>query len=379
MRTRLVLACLLSCLISSSGSNALEEPAGHVSGAVPSAKNRVSAAGLGPWAVDEHGQGGRIHMVVPGDTLWDISALYLGTPWVWPSVWRENEEISNPHLILPGDRIWITAGEMRKITRERADQMIAAAEARVGEVKSRSEEPAPVLPPQKAVRVAELEAMGFVTSDAVAAATSVVESPSPREWLAEGDLVYLGMGRGQVEVGDEFTLFRDAQAIRDVGSAELLGYHVNILGWLVVREVVGDSSIAEIRSSRSEIRRGDRMIPREPVAREVIARATGQGAEGNIVFMPDARSHVADGDYVYLNRGFRHGFGLGSEVEVYTPGRLGFDRVSGKQVRTPDLIRARLVLVEVKRGTSVAFVTFANDVLEVGDRIRPTPARVVSR
>ena len=81
---------------------------------------------LGPWAVDEKGNVGRIHTVISGDTLWDISSAYLGTAWVWPAVWRDNDDIANPHLILPEDRIWITAGEMRKITRERADAMIAA-------------------------------------------------------------------------------------------------------------------------------------------------------------------------------------------------------------------------------------------------------------
>ncbi|MEO1933419.1 MAG: hypothetical protein ABGX04_01320, partial [Myxococcales bacterium] len=28
---------------------------------------------LGPWAVDENGNVGRIHTVITGDTLWDIS------------------------------------------------------------------------------------------------------------------------------------------------------------------------------------------------------------------------------------------------------------------------------------------------------------------
>ena len=42
---------------------------------------------LGPWAVDENGNVGRIHTVVPGDTLWDISSAYLGTAWVWPAIW----------------------------------------------------------------------------------------------------------------------------------------------------------------------------------------------------------------------------------------------------------------------------------------------------
>ena len=32
------------------------------------------------------GEKGYIHLIVRGDTLWDISNHYLGTPWIWPSV-----------------------------------------------------------------------------------------------------------------------------------------------------------------------------------------------------------------------------------------------------------------------------------------------------
>lgn len=45
------------------------------------------------------------HVVVTGDTLWDISKKFLKDPWLWPSVWHINPTIRNPHLIYPGDVI----------------------------------------------------------------------------------------------------------------------------------------------------------------------------------------------------------------------------------------------------------------------------------
>ena len=47
----------------------------------------------------------KVHAVKKGDTLWDISGMYLEAPWLWPDLWEVNPSISNPNLIHHGDRI----------------------------------------------------------------------------------------------------------------------------------------------------------------------------------------------------------------------------------------------------------------------------------
>jgi len=354
---------------------------------LPSATHRVE---MGPWAVDESGQRGRIHTVLSGDTLWDISAVYLGTPWVWPSVWKDNDDIANPHLILPQDRIWITAGEMRRVTQKEAEKMIAAEQELVAapDLPLPTEEPVEYLPaqtvspdltPERSVRIVERAAMGFISPKVVEGASSIVDSPTERRWIAEGDEVYLGLGDGEVFVGDQFSIFREIEPVYDVGKRRKLGYHVDILGWLEVVEVEGGSAMARVTQSRSALLRGDQIIPRKTMAPEVDVKQSPSALEGAIVFAPDDRTQMGDGDHVYLNRGSLHGFEAGSEVEVYLPGSRRSDKVSGRKVTTPDHIVAQLVLVEVQPKTAVAFVLHTTRSLEVGDLVRPTVQKLAAR
>ena len=39
------------------------------------------------------------YKVVKGDTLWDISDMFLKKPWLWPEIWNYNPEIANPCLL----------------------------------------------------------------------------------------------------------------------------------------------------------------------------------------------------------------------------------------------------------------------------------------
>jgi len=49
------------------------------------------------------------YIVREGDTLWDITEHFYSDPYLWPAVWGENGQITNPHLIYPGDPIYLAS------------------------------------------------------------------------------------------------------------------------------------------------------------------------------------------------------------------------------------------------------------------------------
>ena len=369
---------------------------------------------LGPQGIDDQGRTGRLHTVASGDTLWDLSSAYLGTPWVWPSVWIDNGDIDNPHLIMPGDRIWITANEMRVVSDAEAESFLAPAvpvadamedapvdgmavadepiqplaALETGEDDPSLLEAFPVavpgqesesMAPGRRITVSQRAAMGFVTADDLAGASSIVGSPNERTFLAAGDPIVLGMGEGDVEVGDQFTVFQVVDEVRDVETNRILGHHVDVLGWIEVNELTGDTSLGEIRVSYAEMERGVRVMPRRDLSLHVSARTTPDAIEGKVVFLPSDATVTADGGYVYLNRGEFHGVEVGSELEVFDPGAIVNERTRRVDVRTPDHHVATLIVVSVMPDSSVAYVLNSTRELEVGDDVRPRIARVAQR
>ncbi len=332
------------------------------------------ASGLGPVGYDAEGRPGRIHVVRKGDTLWDLSDAYLGTPWVWPSIWKDNPDVANPHLIYPGDRIWITPHEMRRVTPEEAEQLLAARPA--------SEPPAS--PPAAFDRVAEdeaarpaavrlvssLEGFGLVTAEELEAAAAIVDSSVGRTWLAQGDPVYVGLGEGETRVGERFTIVRPGETVSDPETGASLGVFVETLGWLQIVAVHAESATAEIRSSNIEMGRGDRLLPRRPRSQEIAVGRSPAGLEGSIAFLPDSRTLMASEDVVYLNRGTDHGLAVGSPLEVYRPGQVGEDVVRDLSVKLPDEVVARMLVVDARPQTAVAVVTGSHAELLRGDRFR---------
>jgi nucleoid-associated protein YgaU len=380
---------------------------------------------IGPIGVDDQGRRGRIHTVASGDTLWDISNAYLGTPWVWPSVWHENDNsIENPHLIRPGDLIWITSTEMRRVSSEEADALMAGAPTDGSETEVvatptemptddaaplESDEttapgpaavnvevasidlpadidaeslsmpggPEALMPAGATIRIAWRENMSFVSSETVEASASIVEPPRERTWLAEGDVIQVGFGEGDVEPGDQFTVFRDIDPVRDMDGS-LLGYQVEVLGWIEIQTVHPETSTATIEVSVAEMHVGDLLAPREVPLREVAIREAPSDFSGQVVHFPDHRTVVASGDYLYIDRGSIHGLEVGSHLEVFAPGQIRKDVVRRARVETSAIPMADLVVVSVRPDASVAYVASAETEIERGAHVRAASPRVAS-
>jgi hypothetical protein len=345
------------------------------SAAVPSEAKPEHEIELGPVGHDAQGRAGRIHVVQGGDTLWDISDAYLGTPWVWPSLWKDNGEIKNPHLIYPGDRIWISPFEMRKVTEAEAAALLAGQPAGAGSAPAALAETdaTPSEKPLETYRYTGMASTGFVTLEQYEGAAAILDSPQPRKWLSEQSEVVIGLGTGQVQVGDQFDIFRTEAKVSDLDSGMQYGWATKQLGWLEVTEVHEESSRAIIRHSPSEIQRGDHLLPRRVRSFDIPVGGSPGPVEGRLVYLPDQRMELGQRDIVYLDRGSRQGLAVGNALEIYRPlgeNGVAYDEAQDARRRVPDHVVAKLLVVDVYDDTSVALVMHTTEELNRGDNFR---------
>ena len=333
---------------------------------------------LGALGYDAQGRPGRVHLVVRGDTLWDVSNAYLGTPWVWPSIWKDNQEIRNPHLIHPGDRIWITPSEMRRVTPEEAAALLAgqpaALEAETEPAAVPEAPPLPLAAPEPEARhtllVSARDGVGLVTQEALDASGSIVSAVPDRVMLSQGDGVFVGMPEGDTQKGDQYAIFRVKEKVFDPDTGRVLGHHVEILGWVEIEQPNPESALAMIRESFGEIEVGDRLMPREPLPEEIAILGSPGDVDGRISFFANKRTVMGTADFVYLNRGALQGLEVGSPLEVYRQSFLADEVTRNERVRVPERVVAQLLVVKADPNTAVAYVAHTNTELALGDHFR---------
>ena len=218
-------------------------------------------------------------------------------------------------------------------------------------------------------RYTQMETAGFVNAEQLRGAATIVDSTIDRVWLGEHDSVIVGFGEGETEVGQQYEIFRTTNTVEDPETGNPIGHATVALGWLEVTEVHPETSIAVIRLSRGEVRRGDNLLPREKPGTE-IAIGPRPEVEGRVVYTWANRLQMGEHDLVYLNRGTADGLAVGSPLEVYRPIGTGIDEAQRRERALPDHVIGKLLVIGATPETATALVTHSGEEINTGDWFR---------
>jgi hypothetical protein len=288
------------------------------------------------------------YVVKPGDTLWDISKMYLRDPWYWPEIWYVNPQVENPHLIYPGDRLKLVYidGQPRVTLAERGETAQGGGGKRLSPQVRRD-------PLSQAITAVPYDIIASFTGrptlldkDQVKSAPYVVAMRDGHIIGASGNELYAS-GIEEAAVDSRYSIIHVEEPLRDPETNDVLGYTGMYVGSGPVA-TAGDPAKLLLTESVREALQGDKLFPESvDVNVDFVPHAPSGTVEASVIAV---KSHTIMGQYnvVALNRGTAAGLEPGHVLAVaqrggvvrdkYSKGGLGTGSRSGsgRKVQLPD-------------------------------------------
>ena len=305
------------------------------------------------------------HVVVPGDTLWGISAQFLKEPWRWPEIWRMNrEQIKNPHRIYPGDVIVLDRdANGNPLLRVRKDGKL-----RPQIYSEKNETAIPPIPPN--IIEPFISQPLVIEANELDKAAKIVATQQDRVFLGEGSIAYVDDADPAQE---NWQIYRNGKALYDpADETRILGYEAFYLG-TATQTRPGQPATFEITSAKQEIGRGDRLVPAsKPPLVHYVPHRPDTSVDGRIVSIYGGVGSAGRGSIVSLNLGSQAGLEIG-HVLALERNRTVTQRDENDQKVSVQIPSERIGLIFVFRTfdrISYALVVQSEGTVEVNDFVR---------
>jgi len=309
------------------------------------------------------------HVVVKGDTLWDISGKFLQHPWCWPQVWGMNrEEIRNPHWIYPGQIVYFdrAAGRLRlgRPTNSGSANVRLSPQVRITGLDN---EAIQSIPP--GVIEPFLSQPLIIEENEFKDAPRIVATQEGHVFLGTGDRAYV---RGDLGGAKDFQAFRPGKPLKDPVTAQIIGYEAVYLGELkLVRtgKTPNEADSFTVTTSKEEMGVGDRLLPLpiKPIL-NYMPHPPVQQIDARIVSVYGGVNQAGQNQVVSINRGSADGLDIGSVLELSRLGATIKDTTDEKKpVKLPDEKYGQLFVFRIFKNISYGLVMQVRNPVQIGD------------
>ena len=280
------------------------------------------------------------YIVQEGDTLWDISTVFLRDPWFWPEIWFKNPQVENPHLIYPGDTLAIIyiGGERKVQVLTRGAEESELEESELAETtdglkivkvtpRVRSKPIDATIPVVPIDSIRHLLDRPIVLDEATVKNSAYVLASLDNHLINSlNDKLYVRKLDTSLG-GGHYQIYRPNRPLYDPITNELLGYEALYVGEskLLLR---GDPASVRVTRSNREILRDDRVMPIDNTnfERDFIPRPPSSKVSGHIVALLDAISQTGIYQTIAINLGSRDGLVSGNILRIRRTGDVVRDK-----------------------------------------------------
>lgn len=332
------------------------------------------------------------YVVKKGDTLWDISALYLNEPWLWPQLWQMNPQIDNPHLIYPGDTLTLVydaQGRPRLVVNENVKRLSPTARKTVKGADAVSTLPLSMirhyLTFEQALDEARIEGLPYILGSNANVKNSV-----------NNHIIY---AKGVLDTGASYGVYRKGKPYYDPETETVLGYETTLIatarafrpGREATEDTPAEAASLNVLSVKREIKQGDKLLPAlegQALPAFFIMTKPEFNIDGLIIDTTSNLREFSKWDIVVLNRGELQNLKSGHMLGIYRNSPLVVDGKDGpvyiedanklqqtfknfgeNTIQLPREKVGELMVFKVSERTSFAIVTKTLRPIRVGDLI----------
>lgn len=313
------------------------------------------------------------HTVVKGDTLWDISAKFLNNPWQWPTVWKHNSHIQNPHLIYPGDIISLCLidGEPMICVNSDGDDISNDQRALYPHIRTENIDDAIDMIPIKDISP-YLNSPKVVNKDELKEAPYIVDFAGEHIVAGAGTEIYVRAILKPEYL--KYTSYRPGKTYIDPDTKEILGYEALYIADTSIINL-GDPAVLIIDKTKREVRRGDRLMPtsEKNAAINFFPTPPGTLIKGSIISVLNGVTTIGQYDVIVLSRGEVDGLKVGHILSVMKNGKLikdPFHKNKNELVKLPDQEAGTALVFRIFDRVSYALVMTANKDIRVLDKVQ---------
>lgn len=259
------------------------------------------------------------HLVVKGDTLWDISAKFLKNPWQWPQIWQLNRErIKNPHWIYPGDVIVLDTSSGKPVLRLIRESVTLEPGVIVTPIQG---DAIPAIQPSTILPF--LTKPMLISPEALKAAPRIIAAQEEREILSPGTHIYVqGL---PASPRTAWAVYREGEPVKNPENGEILGNEAHYLGEARLLRA-GQPATLTVTQAKEEIAVKDKLIAIEDELNPAyIPHSPDKEIKGQIARVSEGINETGYGRVVVLNRGEAQGIERGHVLAVLRKGASMID------------------------------------------------------
>jgi LysM repeat protein len=268
------------------------------------------------------------YVVEKGDTLWDISSVFLQQPWLWPKLWRLNPDIQNPHLIYPGDVLNLVLddqGQPMLVIESKKESIKKTKPSFKWSPQARKE-----LKNDEAITLLPLQVVApFLIYDSLLTETQlealpyIIGSDEGYRMTVDGFKVYIN---SDLALGKTYGIYDKGEELFDPETEESIGFYMDLVG-TGQSTVTGDMSTQipstlKVSSVKREIHAGNFIVPineGQLLPSNFSMQAADTSLRGSIIKAVSDNREFGQFEVVMINQGSDNQVKTGDVVAIKRP------------------------------------------------------------